>query len=366
MNTVTFPGLGLEFTIDPVAFSIGTFQIYWYGVIIALGFFLGVSFCCWQAKKFGLKPDDILDMILFAAPGGIIGARIYYIVFNPGLYLNDDGSLNIMACLDIHRGGLAIYGGIIAGVIIGTLVGGSSTVGTAQLAYNYGMAAWWFTLGGGIACLILALGYVGPLRRQGCPTLVGMIRKEYGDGAGMAASILNSVGTFINIISQLISATAVIAVLFPDMGVVPELIISAAFMVLYVVFGGTKGAGMVGVVKTILLYVSMLGCAGVVLALVGGVGPFADMVHNIDNPEGIHFFSLIARGAGEDIGAGLSLVLGVLTTQTYAQAVLSGKTDGALYCLPSSSRPLEWEASWWVSICGPTPPSTPASPPRPP
>ena len=50
MNTVTFPGLGLEFTIDPVAFSIGTFQIYWYGVIIALGFFLGVSFCCWQAK----------------------------------------------------------------------------------------------------------------------------------------------------------------------------------------------------------------------------------------------------------------------------------------------------------------------------
>ena len=67
----------------------------------------------------------------------------------------------------------------------------------------------------------------------------------------------------------------------------------------------------------------------VVLALVGGVGPFADMVHNIDNPEGIHFFSLIARGAGEDIGAGLSLVLGVLTTQTYAQAVLSGKTDGA-------------------------------------
>ena len=118
MNTVTFPGLGLEFTIDPVAFSIGTFQIYWYGVIIALGFFLGVSFCCWQAKKFGLKPDDILDMILFAAPGGIIGARIYYIVFNPGLYLNDDGSLNIMACLDIHRGGLAIYGGIIAGVII--------------------------------------------------------------------------------------------------------------------------------------------------------------------------------------------------------------------------------------------------------
>lgn len=243
-------------------------------------------------------------------------------------------TIGVIAGLSIYsgtrvKGGEAAKNGapIIAGVIIGTLVGGSSTVGTAQLAYNYGMSAWWFTLGGGIACLILALVYVKPLRAQNCPTLVGMIRKEYGDGAGMAASVLNSVGTFINIISQLISATAVLAVIFPTMGVVPELILSALFMVLYVVFGGTKGAGMVGVLKTILLYVAMMGCAGVVLALAGGAGPFMDMVHGIDNLAGVNFFSLFARGAGEDIGAGLSLILGVLTTQTYAQAVLSGKSD---------------------------------------
>ncbi len=245
-------------------------------------------------------------------------------------------TIGVIAGLSIYsgtkaKGGEAARNGspIIAGVIIGTLVGGSSTVGTAQLAYNYGMSAWWFTLGGGIACLILALVYAVPLRAQNYPTLVGMIRKEYGDSAGMAASVLNSVGTFINIISQLISATAVLAVIFPSMGLVPELIISAAFMALYVVFGGTKGAGMVGVLKTILLYVAMMGCAGVVLALVGGVGPFVDLVHGIDNPEGVHFFSLIARGAGKDIGAALSLILGVLTTQTYAQAVLSGKSDRA-------------------------------------
>ena len=245
-------------------------------------------------------------------------------------------TIGVIAGLSIYSGARAKNGEsgkngapIVAGVIIGTLVGGSSTVGTAQLAYNYGMSAWWFTLGGGIACLILALVYVGPLRAQNCPTLVGMIRKEYGDGAGMAASVLNSVGTFINIISQLISATAVIAVLFPQLGLIPELIISAAFMALYVVFGGTKGAGMVGIVKTVLLYVAMMGCAGVVLALVGGVGPFVGLVRGIDNPEGVHFFSLFARGAGQDIGAALSLILGVLTTQTYAQAVLTGKTDAA-------------------------------------
>ncbi len=218
---------------------------------------------------------------------------------------------------------------VVAGVIIGTLVGGSSTVGTAQLAYNYGLSAWWFTLGGGIACLILALVYAGPLRRSGCPTLVGMIRKEFGPTAGMSASVLNSVGTFINVISQLISATAVIAVIAPDMGIIPALIISAVFMALYVVFGGTKGAGMVGIVKTVLLYVAMMACGVMVLGMVGGFSAFADMVRGIDNPAGVNFFSLFARGVGTDGGACLSLILGVLTTQTYAQGVLSGKTDRA-------------------------------------
>ena len=205
---------------------------------------------------------------------------------------------------------------VVAGVIIGTLVGGSSTVGTAQLAYNYGLSAWWFTLGGGIACLILALVYAGPLRRSGCPTLVGMIRKEFGSAAGMSASVLNSVGTFINVISQLISATAVIAVIAPDMGIIPALIISAVFMALYVVFGGTKGAGMVGIVKTVLLYVAMMACGVMVLNMVGGFSAFTDMVHGIDNPAGVNFFSLFARGVGTDAGACLSLILGVLTTQT--------------------------------------------------
>lgn len=218
---------------------------------------------------------------------------------------------------------------VVAGIIMGTLVGGSSTIGTAQLAYHYGMSAWWFTLGGSIACLILALVYADPLRRSGCPTLVGMIRKEFGTAAGMLASVLSAVGTFISIISQLISATAVVAVVAPALGVVPAVIVSAAFMVLYVVFGGTKGAGIIGIVKTALLYVAMIACGLMVLIMVGGVSSFTEMVHSIQNPDGVNFFSLFARGVGTDTGACLSLILGVLTTQTYAQGVLSGKSDRA-------------------------------------
>ena len=218
---------------------------------------------------------------------------------------------------------------ITAGIIMGTLVGGSSTVGTAQLAYTYGMSAWWFTLGGGIACLVLALGFVGPLRHNGGTTLVGMVEKEFGPAAGIAASVLNTVGTFINIISQMIAASAVLTVLFPSLGLTWELIISMIFMIFYVVIGGRKGAGMVGILKLALLYVAMMASAVMVLHFTGGIGGFRDMVNGIDNPDGVHFFSLLARGAGTDIGAGVSLLLGVLTTQTYAQAVLSARSDAS-------------------------------------
>ena len=220
--------------------------------------------------------------------------------------------------------------GVVAGVIMGTLIGGSSTIGTAQLAYTYGMSAWWFTLGAGLACLVLALVYAKPLRRSGCATLVGIIRREYGESAGMTVSLLSATGTFINIISQLISATAVIAVVLPTLGIRAAVAIAVVFMVLYVIFGGTKGTGMVGIVKMLLLYVTVIACGVLVLHLVGGAGAFTDMVHRIDNPDGVRFFSLFARGISTDGGACLSLILGVLgviTTQTYAQGVLSGRTD---------------------------------------
>ena len=217
--------------------------------------------------------------------------------------------------------------GVVAGVITGTLVGGSSTIGTAQLAYQFGMSAWWYTLGAGISCMILALVYAKPFRRTGCPTLVSIIRREYGPKVGMAVTVLSSVGTFINVIPQVISATAVLAVIFPAMGLTASVVISVAFMILYVIFGGTKGAGIVGIVKMVLIYITMIVGAWMVLSMTGGLSAFWEMTRNIPDPNGIRFTSLFARGVGTDIGACLSVLLGVITTQTYAQGVLSGRTD---------------------------------------
>ena len=241
-----------------------------------------------------------------------------------------------VTCLAVFTGlkkkkGGKINFGIAAGLIMGTLVGGTSTVGTAQLAFNYGMTAWWFTLGAGLGCLILALIYVRPLRRQESPTLVGMVRDEYGKSVGMAATVLNSVGTFINILSQLIAASAVVLVVFPSLGVSWTIIVSAVFMIVYVVFGGTKGAGIVGILKTVLLYLTMVICGILVLKHLGGVSGFTSTVNGLQvtNSDGSarNLWSLFGRGFWTDFGSCMSLILGVLTTQTYAQAILNAKTD---------------------------------------
>ena len=84
---------------------------------------------------------------------------------------------------------------VVAGAIMGTLVGGSSTIGTAQLAYQYGMSAWWFTLGGGVACLVLALVYAKPFYRSGQSTITGFVTKEYGEKSGVLAAIFSAVGS---------------------------------------------------------------------------------------------------------------------------------------------------------------------------
>ncbi len=116
-NTVSFPGLGLTFTLDRVAFTIFGYNIYWYGVIIAAGFFLAVLFCYSTARHFGIDRESILDLLFFATPLSIIGARAYYVIFNLDLYLNGDGAFSWGRAVAIWDGGLAIYGGIIMAVV---------------------------------------------------------------------------------------------------------------------------------------------------------------------------------------------------------------------------------------------------------
>ena len=117
MGTVTFPGLGLEFHLNPIAFSVFGWPIHWYGVIIAVGFLLAVAYCTRVSKCFGIREDDVLDLLYFAVPLSILGARLYYVIFYLDLYRREDGSLDFGAMVRIWDGGLAIYGGVIAAAL---------------------------------------------------------------------------------------------------------------------------------------------------------------------------------------------------------------------------------------------------------
>lgn len=111
-QTISFPGLGLEFSIDRVAFHIGSRPVYWYGVLIALGFLLAVFYVMGKAKTFGLDSDRAFDVTFITVVLGIIGARLFYVAF-----MWDDYKDNLKSIFIVSNGGLAIYGGIIFGII---------------------------------------------------------------------------------------------------------------------------------------------------------------------------------------------------------------------------------------------------------
>lgn len=112
MGTIYFPDLNLELNPNQVAFSLFGKDVYWYGIIIALGFSLAVIYGLTRAKDFGLTQDNILDMLFAAVPTAIVCARAYYCVFNWKLYADDPISV-----LYIWEGGLAIYGAVIGAVV---------------------------------------------------------------------------------------------------------------------------------------------------------------------------------------------------------------------------------------------------------
>ena len=114
---VTFPGLGLEFELNPIAFSVFGWDVHWYGVIIACGFLLAVAYCYWRAPRFGVDQEKLIDMLFFAVPLCIIGARAYYVIFNPAVCFNADGSFSLYNTIAIWDGGLAIYGAIIMAIL---------------------------------------------------------------------------------------------------------------------------------------------------------------------------------------------------------------------------------------------------------
>jgi len=101
---------------NPVAFEVFGIAVRWYGILISSGMIIGTILAIREAKRLGLDENLIIDFILVMIPSAIIGARLYYVIFNWSYYNGD-----IISMINVREGGLAIHGGVIAGVIAGII-----------------------------------------------------------------------------------------------------------------------------------------------------------------------------------------------------------------------------------------------------
>ncbi|MPW25171.1 prolipoprotein diacylglyceryl transferase [Alkalibaculum sp. M08DMB] len=99
---------------NPIALEIFGFKLRWYGVLISLGILLGVLIALRRGAKKNVIADDLLDVLIVGIPCAIIGARLYYVIFNLGYYTNHPNEI-----IAIWEGGLAIHGGLIAAILGG-------------------------------------------------------------------------------------------------------------------------------------------------------------------------------------------------------------------------------------------------------
>ncbi|PRR69773.1 prolipoprotein diacylglyceryl transferase [Clostridium thermopalmarium] len=117
-------------------FSFGPIHIYFFGLMIAIGIIAGGAFAIKQGKKRGIDEDSILNLIILVVISGIVGARLFYIVFyNPSFYFSNPSEI-----IKIDEGGLSIHGGIFAAIIAGYIYSVKSKLSFFKLADIAAMA----------------------------------------------------------------------------------------------------------------------------------------------------------------------------------------------------------------------------------
>ena len=110
--SIRFPHLGIYLPNVGKTISVFGFDIAYYGITIAIAMIVGISIALHEAKRTGQNQDTYLDLLMLTMLTSVVGARIYYVIFSWSNYKDNLGEI-----LNIRNGGLAIYGGIIAGVI---------------------------------------------------------------------------------------------------------------------------------------------------------------------------------------------------------------------------------------------------------
>lgn len=211
-------------------------------------------------------------------------------------------------------GAMAVFAGI-----VGAFAGGTVTIGTAQMAYRYGISGLWFTLGAGAACLLLSLCLARPLREKGVETISQYLSSYFGAGVAPWVAVFTALGMFIQMTVQMLASVPLLTSMFP----VPPLgglVLFALLSVIIVVGGGYMGAALVGILKLGLLTVTLFAAGAAGFYLMGGMdGMRAGF---LDFP----WFSMFPRGVLSELAGGLSVVVGFTSTQSFLQPLFAGKS----------------------------------------
>ena len=116
--TISFPMFGENFSLNfSRYFTLFGRNFYWYGVVIALGFVLAAVYIMRRRKQFGLTDDNVIDILIWAIVAGVVGARLYYVIFEFDQFRGASFGETLLNIVRIWNGGLAIYGAIIAGML---------------------------------------------------------------------------------------------------------------------------------------------------------------------------------------------------------------------------------------------------------
>jgi solute:Na+ symporter, SSS family len=204
-------------------------------------------------------------------------------------------------------------------VIIGTLVGGVSTIGTVQTAYTHGISAGIFTFGSGLSCLLLGCFFARALREEGVVTISEYLGRFFGQRFRYYCSFINSLGMFIHVVGQFLAAIAILQAAF-HFGDSASVVITLGLLAVFVVCGGISGAGLIGKIKFFMLYAIMVISAVVAINAGGGLGQILAGLPEDMNMLGFTQYGL--KTATIDL---LSMIVGVLSTQIYLQAIFAAK-----------------------------------------
>lgn len=188
-----------------------------------------------------------------------------------------------------------------------------------QTAYSNGIAAGIFTFGSGISCFLLGCFFAKALREEGVITVSEFLGRYFGKRFKYYSSALNSSGMFIHVVGQFLASIAILQSVF-KFGDTGSLLITLVLISIFVVAGGISGAGFIGKIKFFMLYIIMMISAGLALYKGGGLSNIINQLPQDHNMLG--FADYGSKTAVIDL---FSMIVGVLSTQIYLQAIFSAK-----------------------------------------